>query len=152
MLIRAAAPHEAESLTDLAMRSKAHWGYSDDFMESCRAELTVNSQEIAGSEYLFYVAENEGALLGYYSLGARDGLKIELEALFVEPEFIGSGVGKALIQHALNSARSKGAKQLLIQGDPNAAEFYKAAGGAVTGERESESIPGRFLPTFQIEL
>jgi hypothetical protein len=45
-----------------------------------------------------------------------------------------------------------GATKLIIQGDPNAERFYIAAGGVRTGTRESASIPGRFLPTFAIDL
>jgi hypothetical protein len=45
-----------------------------------------------------------------------------------------------------------GAKQLIVQSDPYAEHFYVAAGGVVTGTRESASIPGRYLPTLAIEL
>lgn len=45
-----------------------------------------------------------------------------------------------------------GATKLIIQGDPNAERFYLAAGAVLTGTRESGSIPGRYLPTFAINL
>ena len=45
-----------------------------------------------------------------------------------------------------------GGVTLTIQGDPNAQKFYIVAGGVLTGERESASIPGSFLPTFIIPL
>jgi hypothetical protein len=38
-IIRPAQADEVEALTALALRSKAHWGYDDAFMEACRAEL-----------------------------------------------------------------------------------------------------------------
>ena len=31
---------ELEAMTELAMRSKAHWGYDDAFMQACRPVLT----------------------------------------------------------------------------------------------------------------
>ncbi len=34
--IRAARPGEADALSALCLRSKAHWGYDDDFLERCR--------------------------------------------------------------------------------------------------------------------
>ena len=37
--IRNAVVSEAKLLSDLAMRSKAYWGYSKEFMEKCRAEF-----------------------------------------------------------------------------------------------------------------
>jgi hypothetical protein len=36
----------------------------------------------------------------------------------------------------------------VIQGDPNAAEFYQRCGARKIGERPSASIPGRVLPLY----
>lgn len=47
MLIRLARVTEAEILSDLALRSKAHWGYDAEFIEACRDELTVDASEVA---------------------------------------------------------------------------------------------------------
>jgi len=41
IIIRDAVPDEAVFLNDLAMRFKAYWGDSDEFLEACREELTV---------------------------------------------------------------------------------------------------------------
>jgi hypothetical protein len=43
-MIRAAHGGELEALSALAMRSKAHWGYSAAFMQACRDELTVSAE------------------------------------------------------------------------------------------------------------
>ena len=65
---------------------------------------------------------------------------------------IGTGVGRALVQHAIAQAGSLGAARVIIQGDPNASDFYIAAGGRQIGSREAGSIEGRFLPLFEIAL
>ena len=150
--IRAAVPNEAALLSNLAMRSKAHWGYSPDFMRSCEAELTYRAGDIDKKNVEFYVAEIGTAVVGFYSSRKMQAGDYEVEALFVEPEHIGSGVGRCLIQHAIDKVRRNDGKTLLIQGDPHAEKFYVAAGGELIGSRESESIPGRFLPLFRIEL
>lgn len=152
IMIRNAKPDEAAALSDLAMRSKAYWGYSVEFMEACREELSVSPGNIEKSKFHYVVAERQGEIVGYYALERLSATAFELEALFVEPAHIGSGVGRALITHAKRHAAGAGGRTLIIQGDPNAARFYRAAGGVLTGERESASIPGRFLPTFEIRL
>ena len=152
MTLRAACEDDSSTLTELAFRSKAHWGYSPEFMEACRDELAVSREDIANPEYAHTVAESRGRLLGYYALMPIQERGYELDALFVEPEFIGRGVGRALVEHAKSRAAELGARYLLIQGDPNASEFYLAAGAVQVGERESGSIPGRFLPEFRISL
>ena len=44
--IRQALPSEAEYLSKLTFRSKSHWGYSDQFMQACLEELTINEHYI----------------------------------------------------------------------------------------------------------
>jgi N-acetylglutamate synthase-like GNAT family acetyltransferase len=151
-VIRAARESEALALGELAFRSKAHWGYSPEFMEACIEELSVAEEDIAAPDALFRLAECEGEIAGYYALVRLSQDEYELDALFVEPQWIGRGIGRALIEHAKKSARQLGVRSLLIQGDPNAERFYLAAGAVQVGERESESVPGRMLPEFRIML
>ena len=40
-VIRQARVDEARLLSDLALRSKAHWGYPPEFIECCRAKTSV---------------------------------------------------------------------------------------------------------------
>ena len=150
--IRDAAARDSKILSALAMRSKAYWGYSESFMNACIDELSVSTADIADNACHYVVAELDGEIIGFYSLeGLRQG-EIELGALFVDPGHIGTGTGRTLIERAKTHARELGASILSIQGDPNATKFYRAAGAVETGRRESESIRGRFLPVFQIEL
>lgn len=150
--IRQAIPDDASSLSELAFRSKAHWGYSQSFLDSCREELTVDPERIDSADYQCFVAGNGNVVMGFYTLeNVSEGI-YELEALFVEPKYIGSGVGRSLIQHAISLLAENGAERLVIQGDPKASRFYLAAGAQQIGTRESGSIPGRLLPLFQIEI
>ena len=150
--IRKAAFGDAATLSDLAIRSKAFWGYSPEFMEACVDELSVTHDDIDNSHFHYLVAELGSELVGFYNLEEQDAGEIELGALFVDPAHIGMGIGKALIENAKKCALKLGAKNLFIQGDPNAEKFYRAAGGILTGSKESKSIAGRFLPTFRIPL
>ena len=148
MDIRPVRPGEARSLSDLALRSKGHWGYPDEFLNACRDELRV----VLGPDRDYFCIEHGGNIAGFYGLLRLKDDTVELEALFVEPALIGRGFGRQLLQHAIARAGKKGATRMLIQGDPNADQFYRAAGGVRVGERPSGSIPGRVLPLFEIPL
>jgi GNAT superfamily N-acetyltransferase len=91
-------------------------------------------------------------IVGFYALVRQSRTEYELDALFVEPAFIGKGFGRLLVEHAKSVASTMGGTKLIIQGDPNAERFYLAMGGVLTGRKESGSIPGRFLPTFSVDL
>jgi len=150
--IRHAVPDEARFLSRLALRSKAHWGYSQEFLDSCRSELTVQPSHIDSASFDHEVAVKDGLIVGFYVLESVSTTTYELWALFVEPNRIGCGIGRRLIKHAIHSLRKKGVDTLLIQGDPHVKDFYIAAGAREIGERESGSVPGRFLPMFQIDI
>ena len=150
--IREAFPQEANLLSRLALRSKGHWGYSQDFLDACRSELTVDASRLGTANYQCFAALDGDSIVGFYTVESMSPGSYELEALFVEPEHIGCGVGRMLIQHAVRRLSERGVKRLIIQGDPHAIEFYVAAGARQVGTRESGSIPGRELPLFEIEI
>lgn len=150
--IREAREDEVRFLSDLALRSKAYWGYSREFLDACRSELTVDAARIDSDDYLSFVAVQGATIIGFYAVERLSDDDYELEALFVEPTYIGTGVGRTLINHATTTLSQRSAARLIIQGDPNATQFYLTAGGRQIGERESGSVPGRYLPLFEIEI
>ena len=148
--VRAAMPADADMLTALAIRSKAHWGYPDEFLAACRAELTYDAAYLARHEV--YVVEIADRVAGFCTLERLDEERVELGGLFVEPAFIGTGLGRALMQQALVAARRAGARTMVIHGDPHAGAFYEASGAVQVGKVASQSIPGRLLPLYEIDL
>jgi GNAT superfamily N-acetyltransferase len=147
--IRPAEPDEADALTELTMRSKAHWGYDEEFMRAVRTELTMSRDTIAEQEV--FVVEERGAIGGFYAL-IVSGDDAELSMLFVDPPFHGRGYGRALFEHAAREARALGAKKMTIDSDPFAEPFYLALGAERIGEAPSGSIPGRMLPRLRYAL
>ena len=149
--IRRAEPGDAVALSDLAYRSKAHWGYTRAFMDACRAELTYDAETVRRSP--FYLLHSDASLAAFYGLTPRAGDDaLELEALFVAPDHHGRGYGRALVEHACSTARALGARRITVQSDPNSEGFYEAVGARATGASESRSVPGRMLRTYALEI
>ena len=152
--LRAATEQDALRVSQLAIQAKAYWGYPAEFMHACYAELTVTAAAIASSGKHFVVAMQQQELVGFYALEGlvdQQGEKqIELGALYVRPKHIGKGIGRLLMARAKAHAGMLGAHSVFIQSDPHAVEFYRAAGAVIVGERESGSIPGRFLPLLVV--
>ena len=144
--IREARPLEAPTVSALALRSKGHWGYDDAFLEACRAELTFSEEDCASGD--LFVAESDGVIAGFHFLrvdGARRA-EAELVALFVDPPWIGHGLGRLLLRHSLELAAARGVVEVHLEADPGAEPFYLHHGARRTGEVASGSIPGRVLP------
>jgi len=150
--IRAAQAHEARLLSQLALDSKAYWGYSADFLEACAEELTISATGMALSGFIYMLCESDSEIIGYYAIERLSRNKAELDALFVKPSHIGKGTGKKLMMHAIDQAKKMGCTTLVIQSDPHAEKFYLAMGAVVLGEQESKSVSGRYLPMMSYAL
>lgn len=134
-------------LSDLALRSKGYWGYSPEFLEACRAELTIAADQLPSVT----VAEVDCAVAGFILL-ERTGTEVELAMLFVDPVWIGRSVGAQLLTEALSVARGLGVDVVLLDADPGAEGFYAKYGAERIGEVPSGSISGRFLPRMRFRL
>jgi GNAT superfamily N-acetyltransferase len=148
--IRAAALEEHAQLTELALRSKSHWGYDPEFLSDCRASLTLTPQYVA--THPVYVLEEENCIVGFYSLIETTNEVVDLEHLFIEPSAIGKGYGKQLWQHLVTTARRLGYRLMTIEADPFAEPFYRRMGAAQVGEVPSEVRTGRMLPLLHFHL
>ena len=152
IFIRQAEASEAEQLTQIALNSKAHWGYSEEFMLACEAELTVTPAKIMSDHFAYAVILSGDDIQGFYALESLSESEVELEALFIDPNAMGKGLGKALMSHAVDKARQAGFAAMVIQSDPNADDFYTAMGCEPISKKESLSIPGRYLTVFKYKL
>jgi len=150
MQIRRAKPDEAPTLTEIAFAAKRHWGYPEQWMESWNHVLTMQPEFIAGHET--YTAFLDGLPVGFYAL--KPGLnRMHLEHLWVLPEAMRRGVGRALFVHALGRMKACGFSTLEIESDPNAAGFYERMGARQVGAAVTE-LAGqtRELPVFVYEI
>ncbi|HEX6123478.1 MAG TPA: GNAT family N-acetyltransferase [Ktedonobacterales bacterium] len=143
--IRRARPTEAAALSALMLRSKAHWGYDAAFLAACGPLLTI-TPEIVAREHVYCAEAADGTLAGICHVTPRSASEAELESLFVEPAFIGSGLGKRLWRQAVQIAAALRARTLVFDADPHARPFYEHLGAIVVGEHHSTTFPGRVLP------
>lgn len=149
-LIRRARLDEVEALNELIMHSKSYWGYDRPFLEAYRAHLLLSPQALEHDHV--YCAEVGEAIAGVSHLIVVSDEEICLSHLFVEPVFIGQGIGALLWRHAVEQARRWSAKTLVFGADPHAQAFYERMGAVVVGEKHSTIFPGRKVPRMCYEL
>ena len=148
--IRPASLEEVGYLSDLALRSKGYWGYDEAFLDACRGELTVHAHALKVKPT--WVLQENSRIWGFYVLASKTETIAELDLLYVDPEAMGRGYGRALMGHALAQARKAGNKTMGIVADPHAVGFYRAMGAVEIGSEPSGSIPGRMLPLMELSL
>jgi ribosomal protein S18 acetylase RimI-like enzyme len=132
-VIRDAWPQEASALEALQRRSSDEW-------EEYRAPLAANPDAIepphqAIAEGRVRVAvDATGRRLGFSVILPPQGDRCELDDLFVEPESMGHGIGRLLVDDIAARAGAAGVSYIDVIANPNALGFYKRLGFEITGQ------------------
>lgn len=149
MELRDAKPEDLPGASDLCLRSKAYWGYDTVFLKACRDELTLTLDDLARDEIV--LADENGRLTGVAQVSfGRDGCF--LEKLFVDPRNMSQGIGRMLFEWCVSAARRVGATEMIVEADPQAADFYTRMGCERAGFASSGSVSGRSLPRLKIKI
>ena len=137
LTIRDAGPGDMTALRDVFRRSSlsndndrgkllAH----PDFLEL--SERGVNDGRTR-------VADADGRVIGFATwLGTGD--VTEIEDLFVDPDWMRRGVGRALVQDLISLAHRRGVRRVEVTGNPHASDFYERVG--FTHDHEVETLLG----------
>jgi len=146
VLIRDAVPRDMTALRDVFRRSSL----SND---GDRPNLLAHPEVLelpdrAVREGRTRAAVADGEIVGFASwLGARDA--VEIEDLFVEPEWMRQGIGRALVLDLIAIARGRGIRRVEVTANQHALAFYEKAGFAVYRE---EATRFGLAPRMQLDL
>jgi RimJ/RimL family protein N-acetyltransferase len=130
-VIRAAVPGDVSALRDVFRRSSL----SND---GDRANLLAHPDvlelsDLAVREGRTRAAVADGRIVGFATwLGA--GSVVEIEDLFVAPERMRQGIGRALVLDLIAIARGHGARRVEVTANQHALAFYRKAGFVVDHE------------------
>lgn len=148
--LRAARDDERPVLDDICFRSKAHWGYDTTFMENVRDQIRVSARAVA-EDHVWVAIDRGDAPGGVMQIDRLDAVTADLTLLFIAPECLRRGFGRALFEKACAIARGMGVGALLIDSDPQAAAFYAAMGADRLADAPN-GYQGRLLPRFSMRI
>lgn len=143
MRIREAVPGDADAIASLKVRA---WRAAYDGILSDLDRLDA-VREVAGwrgyiedrpADDRLWLAEENGAVVGYARTGGG-----EVHGLYVDPDLIGTGIGRALFEFAVADLRDRGAESVVVWhfvGNDRAAAFYERAGFTLDGARKASDF------------
>jgi len=152
MLIRDATAPDALDVARVHVRS---WqvGYrgllSDAYLDNLRPEDRAGQYTFGAAERkrpaTIVAVDNSGAIRGFATIGPdRDVTDAgELLALYVDPDFWGHGVGRALVAAARERLVGQGYRRAVLwvlEGNARADRFYRLDGWSPDGARRTETI------------
>jgi GNAT superfamily N-acetyltransferase len=142
--IRLATPSERLALDELHRRSSYVWEEDRANLEAHPDALGVAHEAIAANRVRVAVGP-AGELLGFSVVADAAPGVCELEDLFVEPEYMRQGVGRALVEDAARRARPAGCHEMTVVAASHNFGFYGSV-GFVPGE----AVKTRFGPATRL--
>lgn len=137
--IRTARGDEHGALVDLMRRSSLVWESQRDQLLGHPEVIEVPASAVA--EGRVRVAESGGRLVGFSLVVPLDAARDELDGLFVDPDAMRAGVGRALVEDLVSSARARGVSRIEVTANPVAMPFYDRLGFVVEGVVETHFAP-----------
>lgn len=166
LMIRAAAVSDASAIGHLKVRAwrSAYVG----FMPEALLDALDSAEDAADwTEYLaaipqehrLWVAEHDGTVIGFCRTGPADGDTdlgadaAEVYGLYIEPDRIGTGVGRELFTYALTDLETRGHDPICVYAyAPNTTtlSFYEKAGFTKDGVTRLDEGDGTGVPEARL--
>ena len=143
-LIRDAVPADVPALREVFRRSSL--SNDGDRMTLLAHPDALELSDLAVPAGRTRAAIAGGCVVGFATwLGAGD--VTEIEDLFVDPQWMGQGAGRALVMDLIAAARGRGARRVEVTANPHALAFYEKAGFIV-----DRTVDTRFSPAPRMHL
>jgi ribosomal protein S18 acetylase RimI-like enzyme len=167
--IREAEPKDARDIAEIHVRSwrAAYRGQlTDEFLDGLNVEDRLEMHRLAlehpPAEYRMWLAEEGGRAIGFAVTGKSedadaDERTAELFAIYLDPDHVGTGLGRQMLSHAVDDLRGRGfrtATLWVLETNESARRFYELAGWTQDGATTSERVDCEMRPTvrYRVEL
>lgn len=152
--LRAASREDASAMARLqseSLRRNARDHYTDEQLVQL-APPDPDADAIPDAEFSDesrrpIVVERDGMIVGWGSVHLDANV---LAATFVDPEYSGRGIGRAIVEELESIARREGIQRLVVPASLNAVGFYQALGFEKRGVRDAGGPETSEIPSVKL--
>lgn len=137
--IHAAAPTDEDGLA-VVFKDASLFNEQDRAHLLADPESLVLGEDAVREDRTRVAVDALGSIVGFASWSIANGVA-DLQDLFVRPEWMRRGVGRALVLDISERARARGCATLEVTANPGAAAFYEHVGFALVRLVETEFQP-----------
>jgi N-acetylglutamate synthase-like GNAT family acetyltransferase len=127
-----ATAEDFNDLSDLCLKVKKNWGYSNDLIDLQRDELTITPRFIRNNETI-KIENDLGEIVAFGAIKKSKNSKyFEIIHFWIMPELQNHVTARLLLNKLEEKINPKGVIKMLA--DPNIVEFFKSNGYLKVGE------------------
>lgn len=131
----------------LIARSKSHWNWPQAYLERALSLHLVTPDYLKRAASFEVWTSAPPELVAFFSLDTSSTIPM-LDNLWVEPSYIGKGIGRLACNYVVDLALRTGWSEVSVMPDPPSEGFYARLGFRDTGERVPSRVPGG--PLFSV--
>src|SRR5690606_14961603 len=146
MIFEKAEVADLQNLSDLAVRSKRHWGYSKEAMELWNVNLTITEEFL--NSHTIIKATLEDDIVGFFALEEIQPTT-RIAQYWVDTPYMRKGYGSAMFKYLKEFLKQKGVGKATIVLDPNGFAFFENKGAKVL-EKIEHKVKNKFLLIVEI--
>ena len=152
MQIRPATEADADAVLELhvrAIREVCSRDYTPEQIEAWAGPKRASHylEPIRGKRLV--VAERAGRVVG---MGDYHVSTNEICAVYVDPDFGGQGIGRALFQAVIAALKARGFTDAVLDASLTSVGFYQAMGCRIVEQRMHAFRPGVSIPCVRMEI
>lgn len=148
MTVRTAHPEDAAALLALHRRASYIWEEDREQLDAHPEVFGADRDALAAGQVRVAVGEGE-RIIGFATVRPGADRQCELEDLFVEPDEMRRGIGRALVEDAADRSAAAGCEVMWVTGAPRTREFYERLEFRLTGPAVTQFGPAlRFRRTL----
>jgi GNAT superfamily N-acetyltransferase len=144
--VRSAVAGDRPALRRIFRRASLSNAGDRDVLLAHPDALELPDSGVAGGRTRVAMAA-DGTVVGFISSLPCDGSALELEDLFVDPDWMLRGVARRLVGDLVETARLAGIARIEVTANPHADGFYRSAGFVFLDECETQ-----FGPAVRMQL
>lgn len=148
MIFEKAIAADCENLTELAIRSKRHWGYSKEAMELWNVNLTMTEEFL--NSHTVIKATLEDDIVGFFALEEIQPTT-RIAQYWVDTPFMRKGYGSAMFKYLKDFLKQNKVEKATIVLDPNGLAFFEKKGAKVLNKIEHK-VKNKFLLIVEIPI
>lgn len=151
IVLTPATASDAVTLSAVARAAKAHWGYPDAWMRTWSDQFEITPEFL--TRHWVCVARVEQQPVGFVAID-ETLVPPEIVHLWLLPQYQRLGIGRRLVEAAIDEIHLRGMLTLAVESDPNAEGFYLACGATQVGTVPApmDGAPTRVLPRLQFDV
>lgn len=148
MVYELATVEDAEELSNVAIRSKRHWGYSKEAMDLWNQNLTITEEFINTHTVIKATLEDE--IVGFFALEEIKPVT-RLAHYWLDTPYMRRGYGTAMYNFMVDYLKKQNVQKATIVMDPNGYPFFEKKGAKIL-EKIELKVKNKYLYIIEIPI